>query len=138
MADSGDRSGVVSTSILVLVLIAAAVGALSALVLGELLSIGSRLLAIISGLIAVLAASFARYKLVFVGAGRGADESRIPTVLIVNAAIASVAGSLAAHDLAALSGLTSAGILGALAGLLSAILMALLMITYYWNRLSRR
>ncbi|MGE8942657.1 hypothetical protein ACO2I3_12150 [Leptospira interrogans] len=138
MADSGDRSGVVSTSILVLVLIAAVVGALSALVLGELLSIGSRLLAIISGLIAVLAASFARYKLVFVGAGRGTDESRIPTVLVVNAAIASIAGSLAAHDLAALSGLTSAGILGALAGLLSAILMALLMITYHWNRLSRR
>jgi len=69
----------------------------------------------------------------------GVDEARIPTVLVVNAAIASIAGSLAAHDLMGFVGAqTSPALLGALAGLLSAVLMALLMITYHFNPDPRR
>ena len=60
-------------------------------------------------------------------------------MLIVNAAIASIAGSLAAHDLMGFVGAqTSPALLGALAGLLSAVLMALLMITYHSNPDPRR
>jgi len=133
MASSDDNGGTISTSIIALVLIATAVGAIVALLLTGLFPAGHRLLAIASGFVAVVVASFARYRIVFLGAGRGADESRVPTVLVVNAAIASIAGSLAAHDLWGVSGLTGVGMLGAFAGLLSAVLMALLMITYHSN-----
>ncbi|HEY4265234.1 MAG TPA: hypothetical protein VGM72_07950 [Micropepsaceae bacterium] len=64
--------------------------------------------------------------------GKGKDESKVPMVLVVNAAIASIAGSLAAHDLMGFVGAeTSPALLGLLAGLLSAVLMAMLMITYH-------
>lgn len=135
MATPGGGGGVISASIIVLILVAAAIGALVALVLSNLgvLPEGNRLLAIVSGFIAVIVASIARYKVVFLGAGQGADESRVPMVLVVNAAIASVAGSLAAHDLWGFNDLTAPALLGALAGLLSAVLMAMLMVTYHAN-----
>jgi len=135
MATPGGGGGVISASIIVLILVAAAIGALTALALSNLgvLPEGNRLLAIVSGFIAVIVASIARYKVVFLGAGQGADESRVPMVLVVNAAIASIAGSLAAHDLWGFNGLTAPGMLGALAGLLSAVLMAMLMVTYHAN-----
>lgn len=133
MATPGGGGGVISASIIVLILVAAAIGALVALALHGVLPEGNRLLAIVAGFIAVLVASIARYKVVFLGAGQGVDESRIPMVLVVNAAIASIAGSLAAHDLWGFNGLTAPGLLGALAGLLSAVLMAMLMVTYHTN-----
>jgi hypothetical protein len=133
MATPGGGGGIISASIIVLIIVAAAIGAMTALVLNGVLPEGNRLLAIVSGFIAVLVASIARYKVVFLGAGQGVDESRIPMVLVVNAAIASIAGSLAAHDLWGFNGLTAPGLLGALAGLLSAVLMAMLMITYHTN-----
>jgi hypothetical protein len=77
-------------------------------------------------------AGAARYRLVALGARAAA--ARIPVVLITCAAIASIAGSLAAHDLMGVVGAqTSPGLLGALAGLLSVMLTALLMITYHTN-----
>lgn len=127
------ESGVISASIIILVLVATAIGAIVALVFEGLLPPGNRLLAVLSGFVAVVVASIARYKLIFFGAGKGADESRVPMVLLVNAAIASIAGSLAAHDLWGFGGLSGPGVLGALAGLLSAVLMAMLMITYHTN-----
>ncbi|MGQ0456914.1 MAG: hypothetical protein ACT4OU_07620 [Hyphomicrobium sp.] len=127
------NSGAVSASLIILVLVAAAIGALAAIIFEGLLPPGNRLLAILAGFLAVVIASIARYKLVFLGAGTGPDESKVPMVLVVNAAIASVAGSLAAHDLWNLGGLSGAGVLGAIAGLLSAVLMAMLMITYHTN-----
>lgn len=126
------RSGI-SMSIIVLVLIATAIGALVGLALDGVLP-GTRTLAITAGLIATVIASIARYKLVFLGAGVGVDEKKVPVVLIVNAAIASIAGSLAAHDLAGLiASPPSSVIVGTFAGLLSSVLMALLMITYHNN-----
>lgn len=133
MATPGGGGGIISASIIVLILVAAAIGAIVGLGLGGIEGLGSRTIAIAAGFVAVIVASIARYKVVFLGAGQGADESRIPMVLVVNAAIASIAGSLAAHDLYAIVGVTGFGMLGALAGLLSAVLMAMLMITYHTN-----
>lgn len=128
------RGGVISMSIIILVLIATAIGAIVGLVLDGVLP-GTRSLAIIAGLVATVLASIARYKIVFLGAGIGADERKVPGVLVVNAAIASIAGSLAAHDLAGLiADPPSSVIVGTFAGLLSAVLMALLMITYHASR----
>lgn len=124
-------SGKTSMSIVILVLIATAVGALVGLFLGGAVP-GTRTLAIAAGLIATVIASTARYKLVFLGAGVGPDDSKIPGVLLVNAAIASIAGSLAAHDIAHyIATPPSPVILGTFAGLLSAVLLALLMVTYH-------
>lgn len=133
MARSDGGGGIITASIIALVLIATAIGALVAVALDGVLPPGNRLLAILAGFVAVVIASIARYKIVFLGAGQGPDESRVPTVLLVNAAIASIAGSLAAHDLWGFSGMAGVGVLGALAGLLSAVLMAMLMITYHKN-----
>lgn len=124
-------SGKVSMGIIILVLIATAIGALVGLFLGGTLP-GTRTLAITAGLIATVIASIARYKLVFLGAGVGPDESKVPSVVVVNAAIASIAGSLAAHDIAHyIATPPSPVILGTFAGLLSAVLLALLMVTYH-------
>lgn len=127
------RGGVISASIIVLALVATAIGTVVGLMLDGIIP-GTRALAIAAGLIATLIASVARYKVVYLGAGKGADEARIPTVILVNAAIASVAGSLAAHDLALyVSSPPPSVLMGALAGLLSAVLMAMLMVTYHRN-----
>lgn len=127
------QGGATSASLLILVLVATAVGAIVGLSLDGLVT-GTRTLAIIAGLLAVIVASIARYKLVFLGAGVGRDESTVPMVLLVNAAVASIAGSLAAHDLTNLLGMTPSGaMIGAMAGLLSAVLMAMLMVTYHMN-----
>lgn len=132
------QSGATSASLLILILGAAAIGAIVGLLLDGVVT-GTRTLSIIAGLIAVIIASIARYKLVFLGAGVGVDESRVPMVLIVNAAVASIAGSLAAHDLTNLLGMVPSGtMLGAMAGLLSAVLMAMLMVTYHMNPSSSR
>ncbi len=127
------RSGKTSMSIIILLLIATAVGALVGLMLGGVIT-GSRTLAITAGLIATLVASIARYKLVFLGAGVGPDDSKVPGVVVVNAAIASIAGSLAAHDIAGhIASPPTPVIMGTFAGLLSAVLLALLMVTYHAN-----
>jgi hypothetical protein len=125
--------GAVSAGIIVLILVAAAIGAIVAMILQNT-GLGLRTIAVISGFVATVAASIARYKVVFLGAGKGPDDSRIPSVVLIYAAIASIAGSLAAHDLhRTFNGDLSTIILGALAGLLSAILMAMLMVTYHTN-----
>ena len=109
------------------------------LLLGEFLPPGNRLIAIPAGFIATILAAIVRYKLIALGARVDVDEVKIPTVLVTNAAIASIAGSLAAHDLMGFVGAqTSPALLGALAGLLSAVLMALLMIAYHANPDPRR
>lgn len=132
------RSGTTSMSILILVLIATAVGALVGVALDGVVP-GTRTLAIAAGFIATVIASIARYKLVFLGAGMGTDERKVPMVLLVNAAIASIAGSLAAHDLAGIiASPPSSAIIGTFAGLLSAVLMAMLMITYHTNSATTR
>ncbi len=136
---TGPPEGVISASLVVLILVATSIGAVVGLLLGGFLPSGSRLIAVPAGFVATVVASIARYKLVALGARAGVDEARIPMVLVINAAIASIAGSLAAHDLMGfVDAQTSPALLGALAGLLSAVLMALLMITYHSNPNPRR
>jgi hypothetical protein len=84
-------------------------------------------------LAATVLSGAARYKVLFLGAGVGADDRRFPGLVIVYSAIASIAGSLAAHDLYGDAIGTMPVLLGALAGLFSAIIMAMLMITYHTN-----
>jgi hypothetical protein len=125
--------GSVSASLIIVIIVAAAIGAVIALIL-QGAGLSTRAIAIISGFIATIIASIARYKILFLGAGKGPDDSRIPSVVVTYAAIASIAGSLAAHDLFRyMHEDVGIGFLGALAGLLSAILMAMLMITYHMN-----
>ena len=132
-----DPEGLVSASLVVVTVVAVVIGAIMGLLLGELFPPGSRFIALPAGFIATVVAGIARYKLVALGAR--VDGARIPVVLVVSAAIASIAGSLAAHDLMGFVGAeTSPGLLGALAGLLSAMLTALLMITYHTNPIARR
>jgi hypothetical protein len=126
-------SGAVSASLIILILVAAAIGTIVALGLQDT-GLGSRTIALIAGFLATLAASVARYKIVFLGAGKGSDESRVPALVLIYAAIASIAGSLAAHDLYGVIADTSSTVfLGSLAGMLSAVLMAMLMVTYHTN-----
>ena len=125
--------GSVSASLIIVIIVAAAIGAVIALIL-QGAGLSTRAIAIISGFIATIIASIARYKILFLGAGKGPDDFRIPSVVVTYAAIASIAGSLAAHDLFRyMHEDVGIGFLGALAGLLSAILMAMLMITYHMN-----
>jgi len=125
--------GSVSASLIIVIIVAAAIGAVIALIL-QGAGLSTRAIAIISGFIATIIASIARCKILFLGAGKGPDDSRIPSVVVTYAAIASIAGSLAAHDLFRyMHEDVGIGFLGALAGLLSAILMAMLMITYHMN-----
>ena len=121
-----------SASILVVVFTAAVVGALIGLGLGGFIS-NAVVLALVAGFVGTLAASVARNSLVNRFSGVGPDDSRIPSVVLTYAAIASIAGSLAGHDVAMLVGEASPVWIGTLAGLFSAVLMALLMITYYMN-----
>jgi hypothetical protein len=133
-----DPEGIISASLVILILVATAIGGLVGLVFGSL-AIDTRITALVAGFVATVAASIARYTVVFLGAHAGVDEARIPTVLVVNAAIASIAGSLAAHDLTGLVGMQASPLLlGAMAGLLSAVLMAMLMITYHTHPSPRR
>ena len=57
-------------------------------------------------------------------------DRRIPTRIIIYSAVASLAGSAAAVQVAEISQLTSSVLIGTLAGLFSGILMAMLMIVY--------
>ncbi len=126
--------GTISASLIIVILIATAVGALAALFLSGIVT-GTRTLALISGFVATIFATIARYKILFLGAGTGgADDAKVPGLVVTYAAIASIAGSLAAHDIFGF--MVADGplaMLGALAGLFSAVLMAMLMITYHTN-----
>ena len=85
--------------------------------------------AVVAGFLATIVAGIARNTII---SRRGtADVSRIPVVVIVFAAIASLAGSSAAVEIAEHTLMSSPALIGALAGLFSSILMAMLMITYH-------
>src|SRR5262245_55276348 len=121
-----------SASLLVVVFTASVVGALVGLLLWGFVS-NLVVLALIAGFLGTIAASVARNILMNRFSGVGPDDSRIPSVVLTYAAIASIAGSLSGHDVAMLVGQTAPVWIGTLAGLFSSVLMALLMITYYMN-----
>lgn len=122
----------ISASLIVVILVGGAVGALIGFLFGDVVTNGS-LLAILAALVGNAVAAVTRYKLVFVGSRAGGDESRIPGLVAVNGAIAAVAGGLAGHNLAVeFEQAGSAVWVGTLAGLFGAILMAMLMIAYHY------
>lgn len=129
--------GVTSASLIVIILVAAAVGAIVGGVLGTNLETAP--LALVSGFVATIAAMIVRNKLLNRLTGVGPDDFRIPGVVAVFAVIASIAGSLASKEvLDQVGGDFSPVWIGTVAGLASAILMSLLMITYHMHPTSRR
>ena len=90
-------------------------------------------LAIVAGFIATIVGGIARDFVVRRGGGLGPDSSRMPALVLIYSAVASLAGSSAAMEVAQQSEVSASVWIGTLAGLFSAILMAMLMITYYTN-----
>jgi hypothetical protein len=126
------KPGSTSASLIIVILVAMVIGALVGLVLSGT-NLNSRTVAIIAGVVATVVAGIARYKVIFLGAGTGPDETRVPGLVVAYSVIASIAGSLAAHDLYGNVIGEMPILLGAVAGLFSAIIMAMLMITYHAN-----
>ncbi|MGC2341470.1 MAG: hypothetical protein WA453_07795 [Methyloceanibacter sp.] len=88
-------------------------------------------LTIIAGLIGTIIATAVRNMILVRRPGVGPDDSRTPLLVIGYSAIASLAGSSTAIEVARLSEVSAPAWLGALAGLFSSILLAMLMITYH-------
>ena len=119
-------------SLLVVLLIGTAVGALTALGVGT--SLGGLSLAILAGFLGIIAGILVRNFLVARVAGMGPDDTRTPVVVLVFGIVASLAASTAALELAKRSDLAGSPVwIGTLAGLFASLLMAMLMITYYMN-----
>jgi hypothetical protein len=125
--------GVTSASLMIIILVAAAVGAVVGGLLDQM-GVDRTLLAMISGFVAIIAAGIVRHVMIRVVWGAGPDVTRIPTVIIVFALVSSLAGSLAGHEILDDFHQFYSGIwVGTLAGLLSSLIMSMLVITYYMN-----
>jgi hypothetical protein len=119
-----------SANLLIVVLVGAVVGALTGLALGGTLS--GFYLAVVAGFLGTIVAGIARSE-IMKRSGAGPDDSKIPNLVLVYSAVASLGGSSLADELVRLGGIDSPIWLGTLAGLFSCILLAMLMITYYMN-----
>ena len=119
-----------SANLLIVLIVGTVVGALTGLGLGSFFD-NQLYLAILAGFLGTIIAGIVRNFIMTRGSGVGADDSRTPLLVIVYAAIASLAGSSAAMEVAQQSEVSASVWIGTLAGLFSAILMALLMITYH-------
>lgn len=127
------QKGVASASLIIVILVAAAVGAITGGILDQM-GIDRTLLAIISGFLAIIAAGIVRQVLVHDVWGAGPDVTKIPGLVLAFAIVSSLAGSLAGHEILDDLHQFYSGIwVGTLAGLLSALLMAMLMITYFMS-----
>ncbi len=119
-----------SASLLIVLIVGTAVGALTGLAIGT--SLGALSVAIIAGFLGTVAGAVVRNFIISRGAGKGPDDSKTPMLVIVYAAIASLAASAGALELAQRSDLGDTRIwIGTLAGLFAAIVMAMLMIAYH-------
>ena len=119
-----------SASLLIVLLVATVVGAVTGLAVGT--TLGSLSLAILAGFLGTIIGAVVRNLILARGAGVGPDDSRTPWVVIVYAAVASLAASAAALEIAQRSGLSGSPVwIGTLAGLFAAILLAMLMVTYH-------
>jgi hypothetical protein len=119
-----------SANLLIVILVGTVAGALTALGLGDLFS-NQWYLAIVAGFLGTIIAAVLRDFVVRRGGALGPDSSRIPTLVLIYAVVASLAGSSAATEVAQQSELTAPVWIGTLAGLFSTILMSMLMITYF-------
>jgi uncharacterized membrane protein len=119
-----------SANLLIVVIVGTVVGALTGLALGGVLT--GLYLCVVAGFLGTIVAGLVR-NTIMVRAGQRPDDSRVPTLVLIYSAVASLAGSAAADEVSRLSEVSSPVWLGTLAGLFSAILLAMLMITYYMN-----
>lgn len=119
-----------SANLLIVILVGAVVGALVGLALGGALT--GFYLAVVAGFLATVIAGVARNE-IMKRSGAGPDDSKIPNLVLIYSAVASLGGSSLADEVARISGIDSAVWLGMLAGLFSCILLAMLMITYYMD-----
>ena len=121
---------------LVVLLIGSVVGAFTGLMLGGL--IDNLYLAIIAGILATIIAGTVRHVRVpqLVNIYFALDTShRIPLPVIIYSAIASLAGSAAAVQVATISELTSSSVgIATLAGFFAGTLMAILITVYHMNQ----
>ena len=130
--EAANLAGVPSASLLVVMLVATAIGALVGLLLGGWLE--PVLLAVIAGFLGTITAGIVRNTLLIDAWGAaGVEDTGTPIVVVTYAAVASLAGSLAADRIALFVGAMPAVVIGGLAGLLSAVLLGLLMIAYQMN-----
>ncbi len=121
-----------SAHLLIVLLVGTVVGALVGLGLGGLFA-NQWYLAIVAGFIATIVGGIARDFVVRRRGALGPDSLRMPALVLIYSAVASLAGSSAAMEVAQQSEVSASVWIGTLAGLFSAILMAMLMITYYTN-----
>jgi uncharacterized membrane protein YeaQ/YmgE (transglycosylase-associated protein family) len=123
-------SGITTASLLVVLFMGTAVGAIAGLLLGNSMP-PSVLLAVLAGLAGTVAGAVARNALVDRGLLGGEFEAALPTPILAFAVLASFVGSLAGLELATLLHEAFPVWIGALAGLLSSILTALLVISFH-------
>lgn len=127
--DGVNLSGLTTASLLVVFLVSTGVGAFTGLALGG--SVDPLLLAIIAGFAGTVIAGVVRNTvLVHTWGVAGIRDVGTPIVVIVYAAVASLAGSLSAYHLAGLAAVVGPVLVGALAGVLASALFGLLIVTY--------
>lgn len=118
-----------SASLLIVLFVGTVVGAVTGLVVSA--SFGAVYLAILAGFLGAMAGVVIRNFIIAKGAGVGPDDSKTPTLVVIYATVASLAGSLAAKEVADFSEVDAAVGIGALAGLFLAVLLSMLMISYH-------
>ena len=118
-----------SASLLIVLFVGTVVGAVTGLVVSA--SFGAVYLAILAGFLGAMAGVVIRNFILAKGAGVGPDDSKTPTLVVIYATVASLAGSLAAKEVADFSEVDAAVGIGALAGLFLAVLLSMLMISYH-------
>ena len=125
-----NASGITSASLLVVTLVATAVGGLTGLAFEGVAHPVA--IAILAGLIGTIVAGLVRNTLLISAWGAaGIEDVGTPSAVISYAAVASLAGSLSAVQIMSASVAPDwPPLTGALAGLLSAGLMGLLIVTY--------
>ena len=121
--------GVATVSMLVLLIVGTAIGALVGLVLGG--SFQHAVVAIIAGMAGTFVAVIAQNALVHRQIGVGTEEEPIPMAIMVCGLIAAVAASLGGLELAFLLHEPFPVWIGTLAGLLSSVVMGLITVAYH-------
>lgn len=122
------RSGLVSASVLAMILLGVFSGAVVGLVLSSGLT-NQIVLAIITAFVAVVLALLVGHRLL---GSQAQPSSRSPAVLW-NVVIASLIGGLAGHELSVdLRSPPSSALVGALSGLLASILITSFVVTVFW------
>ena len=121
--------GVATISMLVLLIVGTAIGALVGLFLGG--TFHHAIVAVIAGLTGTFGAVVAHNTLIHRQIGVGSAEEPLPMIMMVYGLIAAVVASLGGLELAHLLHKPFPVWIGTLAGLLSSVLMGLLLIAYH-------